>query len=55
MSAHECQRPVLTLTTVVAGVSPVMPETGTGTRLLLLFQAEFPQHFAVPSAITAHE
>jgi hypothetical protein len=49
------------LTTVVAGSNPVMPDTKTGTELLVVrplpnSPAPFlPQHLAVPFAITAHE
>ena len=58
---HVAASPVLTPTAVVAASTPVIPETGTGTELLMVvplpnWPLEFsPQQRAVPSAITAHE
>jgi hypothetical protein len=61
ITAHEWEPPVLTLTAVVSGDSPVMPHTGTGTELFVVellpnWPTSFlPQHRALPLAITAHE
>jgi len=59
--AQELVIPTLTLTAVAPGDLPSMTNTETGTELLLVeslpnWPASFkPQHFTVPSAMTAHE
>jgi hypothetical protein len=61
MSAQVLPPPAVTLTAVVAGVNPVIPDTKTGAKLLLVVPLPnwpdplLPQHLTVPFAITAHE
>ena len=61
ISAHECLVPDVTLTADEPGESPLMPETDTGTGLLVVEPLPncpsrlYPQHFTVASAISAHE
>jgi hypothetical protein len=61
INAHVWKEPVLTMTAVDAGISPVMFCANTGIGLLM---AELlpnwplpllPQHVTLPFAITAHE
>ena len=60
MSAHERKVPVLTLTAVDEGDAPSIPDTATGTSRSVvelsptLPKRLVPQHFTLPSAITAH-